>query len=465
MAITVTVSSILINVTSTGGVEETFDAVVTAANAVSAGVITGTGTSGDPYIVTGDREVQFTTGVKVRFVEDTNVKWNSITTTGRFGLDFQTGSEIEIEAGCVFDVSASSAANIYNQFSGKINVTGTSVKYVTFTGMSRNYMYLQTADVEWQYFKITENRQQGGYSIYLIYYSYSIYEVHFHHFELTSTASKGIGISDAGAGGDFSNWIITDFVMDGLYQNIGLVRSTIKLKDGELKNAYYYGGQIYATGPTLRTEYHPINVSEYYKMSTFQPMVVFENVYILDNSNSQTTKYQFLIYYGGRVLFKNCTFERSALASMVGYYCAHSNVILEEGNTFTNLTTNRSWGTGGITLHGYTIGITVIDEASSPIENATVTILEENGREKWTGLTDSNGELLNMFGDKPFLIEQEQYGASSYGDWGTHKIIVSKEGYKTEVVDFECTQAEDFEITLVEEELAQPILQIDAEIL
>lgn len=457
MEVTVVVSAILIDVQSTGGVEETFDTVVTAINAHTAGTVTGSGTSGNPYIITGDRELQIRNGCKVRFVEDTHVTWNAITTSDRYAIDWQSGSQIEIEAGCVFSMSGS-AAQIYNSFAGLINITGTALKYVTITGMSRNYFYTYTGDCIWEYFKITENKQAAEYYFYFQQVNAQAgYKWIFRNFEVTSTTNKGY-VFYFSPGGMYANIEIYDFVIDNCYCAFYINGCSAKLKNGIIKNCSYYAGLIYGGGNVVSAGYETSVDDTLFPTGRFQSMIVFENIHFIDNATDISTKNQMLIYYNSLVLLTNCTFEGDTLSTLRSYYTAAGSYVLERNNTFINMGMDRNWTGAATTLHCHEVAITVKDSSNNPIKEAMVSFIQASdpSKERWAGLTDADGHLLTVFGDNMVLVEKEQSATSTFHSWSDnlagglyHKYTVSKHGYETLQGEIEITEDKSLEFTLL----------------
>lgn len=454
MAISVTVNSIKIDITSTGGVEETFDSVVTAVNSVSAGTITGTGTSGDPYVVTGDREIEISTNCIVRFVADTYLEWNSITTSGRVALDCASASIVNVEEGCHFTFDGS-AAQIYVSFYGEINLSGTTSKHIVLERMSRIYMYIRSASI-WEYFEINDNRvaSAGGYCLYFSNFSGSNQAptIILRNFSMSSSTNYGLGFYFT-PGGIYSNFDIHDFVIDGLYVGAYLYGCSVKLYDGVIKNCVSYAIQAYGVGNVVSAEYDTSHDDNTFPTGRFQSMGVLENITFQDNN----TTWAILNYYNSLLQVKDCTFIDTGAGTKDGIYTTYGSVLLEYNNTYTNMGTEKGMTQNGSILKTRKFDITVQDESSNPIKDATVTWVQGStpSKERWPATTNSDGKVLNMYGGSPILVESEETTIGVFSPWSNdtgnglcHYLTVSKYGYDTYQSIYNITQDYDITVTL-----------------
>ena len=446
MAITATVTATKVDITSTGGVQENWDACVTAVNAVSAGTILGTGTSGDPYEIKGDRELEISSGCKVKFVTDTYTKWDEITTSGRYGMDFVGGSEIVIEDGVNFDWSGSSAARIYTTHYGAITATGTSVNRIVFKGMSRNYFYNRSAS-SYTYVDITDNRYSTGYSAYFSIYSNtaapdcSMSYVRF----FNASGNNGYGLYFSG-GDDFSNWTFDNIEVDGLTYAVIAYSSVARFTNSTFKNCV---GQhlLYGAGNKVGNIYQTAQDDTTYPQGTFQPMMTFDTCTFQD---MDLGAYSIYAFYNALVHLKDCTFIGDTYSgTQDGVSAGYGGRVIYSGTTtYTNIDVEKIWASNGTHLHARTLDLTVNDEGGSPLENATVSIIQQSAtpKEIWTGTTNSDGNLLTMFDTLPVFVEKEETSTGVYENWsdGTgdlkHKILVAYPGYKVGTQDIEFTQ-------------------------
>ncbi|MEA2037565.1 MAG: hypothetical protein U9O94_08705, partial [Nanoarchaeota archaeon] len=170
MAVTVSVTATKIDITSTDGVQETWDTCVTAINAHTAGTVTGTGTSGDPYTITAAsyRELEFSSGVKVKFVAGTYTDWQWGTTSGTYVIfDASSGCEIEIEQGCNFNFgSTGTYKRGYVYLYGKVTAQASSGNEIVFENYRSMYIYSRDTQVM-DYVFLKNCTYSSGYMIYL----------------------------------------------------------------------------------------------------------------------------------------------------------------------------------------------------------------------------------------------------------------------------------------------------------
>lgn len=447
MAITATVTSTKIDITSTGGVQETFDDVVIAVNAVLAGTILGSGTSGDPYEIKGDRELEFSSGVKVLFQQNTFVEWNEITSSGRYAIYLAAGSEIEIEDGCSFDVSGSPQANIYNSFYGKITANGTSGNRIVLKGGARNYNYPRDEQV-WNYVDIVDNTVYGFYlNPSTIEPDCSATNIRIYN----TSGNSGIGMFLTS--GKYANWTFDEIEIYDKATAIYALDAAAKIT-----NSYFHDcdnqALFYNVGGIVGDTYQTAQDDTIFKQGYLQTFMRFENCTWEDMDLGS-----YLIYagHGSKVVFKDCTFTADTYSgSQNGIYSfSGSRVIFLGTNTFSNLNADKVWATDGTFLHGREIEVYVEDVDGSPIENAFVGALNASDKEKWQGYTRSDGYLKNMFGDPMILIEKEETSNGVFEQWSNdessdlcHQILVDKFGYNKYQICLEMTEEKSLEVVL-----------------
>jgi len=454
----VSITAIKIDIQSTNGVQAPWSECVTAINLDTPGTITIDDT--DPYAIiytitaTDYRELEISSDCKILFEEFDTIRWFwSASSSSVVLLEFVDGSECVVEEGFTFDLGYTGTYRRgYIYIYGKLTLNGTTDNHIIFKHY-RNFYFKARADQYWRYVDFADVWYSGGYNIYFSYDMIStepiidIKYVEVYNIEHTNYGS--FFIQQQGLKGNiiFDNWYIHDMNY-GLY----ITQSTTKFVDCTFENhtiqplLYDCGNNI---GRELQTERNANTTNQ----QSFQPFLTFENCLFKDLDNPNYMAY---IYYGSNVYYKECTFERTGTPTGVwgGPIISNNGTAVFNDCTFTNLSSNKLiWG--GACLDGREVAITVKDLSNEPIEDASITILQSEGKEKWIGKTDENGQLLNIHGDNPVLIEREEYTLGVYIDWSNsevggqyHSITVSKDGYSTETINIEVTEDKDITINL-----------------
>ncbi len=465
MTVTATVTDNKIDITSTGGVQETWGTCVTAINTVAAGTITGAGTSGDPYVITrGDdapaasadaRELEISSGCKVLFEADTFTGWQWNNDAGTLTiLDIATGSEVDIEEGCEFDMGiAGTYRRAYISCYGKINFIGTALKPIVFKHMRSIYNYPR-ADQTWDYVNIEDTTLSSGYMMYMTYnaaYSQTdIPTVSMKHITITSTANPTWGRVYMSYNAMLpypATWTFEDWVIEDL-SSITFNGGTMVCKGWSFKNTVNPIGCAYAGGGIGLPYNHSKAVV--FPQGTLQPSIIFDNCTFDD---IDLGVYATQGYYGGRVQFRNdCTFINQLYQS----YGAYGGISFVVG-THTEGTSVAVYSNTSIRLKCHEVAITVQDLEGNPIENACVAMVQNSATAKeWhTGFTDSNGELLDVNGYTPILAEKEETATGVYTSWSdddaadlSHTIMVTAAGYQVEQSRYEITEDKNITVTL-----------------
>ena len=440
---TVSVTQNNITVSATDG-NQPFSAIVTAVNNMASGTITGSGTSGDPWVITTYlnqyRTFTFNSGTDVTFEQNNHITWGTINTTGKYAFYFNDGCKITWEDGVVIDETAGSAGDVYNVFYGEVTITGTESNKCRIKGMSRIYFYSRQ-EQHLTYLDITDNRKSSGYSCYFSMYSNtaspdcSMNNVRFYN----DSGSNGYAFYLSG-GGDYSNWTFDNIEVDGLTYAIINYGSLAKFSDSVFKNCV---NQIlcYNSGNKIGNIYETSKDDErYLKTNNLQPMMTFDTCSFQDMDNGAYIMY---VAYNALVHFKDCSFIGDTYSgTQDGVYSRYGARVIWSGTTtFTDIQSGRErlWTTDGTHLHGHELDLTIQDSNGSSIENATVSVIQKStpAHEIWTGYTNSDGKFLNMFGDNPVFIEKEETSNGNYVDWTTdgHTLLVSKDGYSVETQD------------------------------
>lgn len=434
MAVSCTVTAIKIDITSTGGVQETWGTCVAAINAKVSGTITGAGTVGDPYTITAAayRELEISNGCKILFEANTFTRWFWSATSGTYViLEFATGSDCVIEEGCEFDLGYTGTYRRgYMYTYGKLTITGTVSNPVIFKNYRSGYLYFRD-DQDWDYVKFQDTTYSSGYMIWLSYSQYtSIYPtVNLNHITVENTNANYWGRVYAGYTSTMPRDELTlnNWHVEHLYYPIYSVSGSVKFTNSTFKDtiiqAYSYDAGNGIGLPFVTSKDKLAN------SKTFQPMNVFDTCTFDDLDNGVYAVY---CYYPGRTLFKDCTFQNQSN----GVYTSQGSIVLWEGtNTFVGIGTHRRWAYNATHLHVRRVKLTVQDVDGNPISQASVSLIQASSPSKeWhAGLTDSNGELKNVWGNDPILVEKEEVSTGVYQQWSNdtnndlyHIITVAK---------------------------------------
>jgi hypothetical protein len=233
--------------------------------------------------------------------------------------------------------------------------------------------------------------------------------------------------------GNYSNFTIEDCTFEDIYDVRIYAASALKFKNCTFNSLFdyplIYGGSASQTSAIYTTSKSPT----YFSNPQNQPFVYFDGCTFGNSSD---------LYAGGSgftysvVLFNGCTFQNDTY----GYYALEEALALWYGtNTFTSITVDRRWGDRATHLHVRKLVITVKDNNGNNIENACVSVVQAEGKEEWSFLTDSNGQVINAWGDQEvFFVEKEETSTGVYDQWSNsisggqfHWITVSKEGFQT----------------------------------
>ncbi len=473
MAVTVSLSNTKIDVTSTGGVQEPLELIYQAVIAIDATRMTrsGSGIEGEPYIYTIPPksgqvycEFEISSGCKVLFQNSgsnySKLQWTWGSTSGIYTVfDMATGSEIEVEAGFEFDFDTAGTHRGYAYWWGKSTLSGSSGNEIILKHMRSNYFYPRD-DFDWDYVKIQDVSYSTGYMVYMgyDYHTDKLPTCSFDNITVENTNANYWGRIYLGHNATvpldnrtFNNWHVEhlDHPLYNISGNVKISNSTFKDCKGPIV--------CYSSGNGIGL---PFNTSKTQLVNnkTFQPMTVFDNCVIDDIDHagiSGNGVYGLYCFYGGRVLWKDGEIKNQDYGARV----SQGGLVFWQGTTtFTNIdTANKMWTYNGTHLHVFSLGLTVNDINGSPIENAAVSIIQQSvaSKEWHAGLTNSNGQLKNVWGDNPVFVEKEETSEDIFEQWSDsidnsryHQISVSKSGYRIETRNIEFTDDITMEIVL-----------------
>jgi len=433
MAISVTVTATKIDITSTAGVLEDWDDVVTAVNAVTAGTITGTGTSGDPYIITcpsGYREVEFSGGVRVNFVANTYIEWANATAV-TYMIDLATTAELYINEGCNFNLSTGASKNAYMLMYGKVTITGTVSNRVVFENHRLGYWWpFDAQDLNYVDFKNVGN--SAGYLFYCgkansriaPICSYKNIRCYNDNGNIWGRAYIGHGSNQIDRS-TFEN--IEIYNCEYFYSNVG---------SSKLKNVYVHDTTNYCfsqqVGKYSILPYRDTDPDQLEDQNLRnQAWHSFEDC---EFDNVDSGVYGLYLQYQSVAKIKNCTFKNQTYGLRSLYDC---RIILLGTNTFTGNTVDRSIGDGDMYLYGHEIAINIQDTAGNPIENALMYIEATNGKDKQQLISNSNGDIKDAHGDDCAFIEKHETSLGVFTTWDDYDYVVFAEGYVQETGSFQ----------------------------
>ncbi len=472
MAVTATVTTNKIDITSTGGVEVTWAECVTAINSVTAGTITIDNTDPDAIIYTITtstyRLLEISSGCIVRFEEFDELRWEKCT-SATYIFTPVTGSEIIVEQGFTFDFGYAGGGAIstaaydpqrygYINFQGKTTLDGNSTNHITMKNYRIFYItYALSAGCYMHYVDLRGISYSTHYYLQLSLTYYPIIDnlIDIQYLDITDT--RGWGYVLLGNGDQvvynpdyitLENWTITGI------NSFRSLCSTFKVKNfiftDIINTPYTYGASRNSGCPYIST-----SKSGYITTRDFQPYFMYENCSFIGHSATWCCG---TIYFG-LAYYKNCTFTNNG-ASYYGPYAFYGGTILLDAScTFNSMTLVGTISTDGLYLVTREVSITVKDTDNNPIDKATVSITQSEGKEWLSGHTNSDGQLLNIWDNPPVLVEKEliSYTGPTYTNWSDsiasgryHTIVVSKEGYVQQELQVEVTENKTLTFTLEE---------------
>lgn len=232
-------------------------------------------------------------------------------------------------------------------------------------------------------------------------------------------------------GGDYSGCTFDNFTIDSTYYGIISYGSTFKMTNSTIKDVILYGEMGPPTGTNYM--YSALAASSMATDTIFQPKLVFDNCIFENNDTSFNASF----YATGSsiVKFKNCT----AKDNDIGFLPTATSKFLYQGTTtFDNIaSSNFSSSYGGANYHVQELDLTVQDFSGDPVPDATVTVKQASDYEKWTFLTNAEGQIKDCHRDNPVFVRSEEVAGVGENPWSNsiedgryHLIIIVKEGYQ-----------------------------------
>ncbi len=401
----------------TGTLEQLYQDFYTAAGNAET-YMSKTGSDPYTYSIHGNRELELESGVTLNITNtgDT-LQWDSRTGSDSPVIDHQRGAVLNIGEGVTIDFDTSITRTWYSisYFEGTTNFQGTSSNPITLKNLFSLYIYNREGELHtWDYVNI----EDGSYSTYngllqLYYTNNSQNENSFTNIYISETISpttssaRGLGLAIYG---DWSKTTLNNITIDGTYYGAKFEGAICKLSNLTIKNTY--GDPIYDTyncGWLPKWYYNPdiANEDSMFYNSFNQPKVTFDNCTFQDNKQSGGN-YQFYYSKASIIKLKDCTFSYTlggvsgrGISSYYGTKC-----LLEGTQTYNNISIDRYWYYNGSIHWTKTLDLTVEDVSGNPIEGASITIQQSQGYERETLYSDSNGEVLDVFGDLPVFVEK-----------------------------------------------------------
>ena len=402
-------------------------------------------TGADPYVyaVVGNRVTRVYSGVTINMT-NAGDEWRLNPTANQgANLTFDAGSTFNVVGDCIINL-ANVDPSKYNYFYGKgnMNLIGTAGHNVIIKNYYRGCRFTSAGNTV--VFDYVDFQTPGTYSTsnYAIYFDAS-YETptgwSFTNITLSNRTNSGYlaympsnGMNYSGI--TFDSWDSTDTRYG--FSSIGAL---FKVTNSAFRNISYYN-TIYGGGglPFYLSQYD----SSYNANAIQQPKVTFENCTFQDNYDASSTEYGFYLAYGSVVKFKNCSFVGVDDQLSQGMYATYQARFLLVGgvagqtwtNVGTNLTFSSTTNTGYYEVYELDLTVTA---GGSPLAGATVTVRQHEGNETHTFITDSNGQIKDLFGDLPVFVYREILSNTpTYDVWSDgsgnlyHDITVSHPDYQ-----------------------------------
>ncbi len=463
MAITTTITSTKISVSSTGGQQVSMSDIVAHINDTSVmeeieKVITIKRQIGQIY-----RKFEVASESKVIYEEGYTINQEGITNSGSYYiLDWQDKSEITIEPDVIFDFNSDNQdyGRAYIIIYGTILARGNLNHEIIFKHYRSLYNYPKR-NQSWEHVKFM-NFTYNGYALHVAGDSYSDIKPTVLYDYITVTNDNGnywgTLYLHQSATMPLDNVQFNNFKIEHIYYPLRSNQGSVKITNSSFLDC----SRSITLASTGLGEGIPYLVggSEIHNNKTFQPISIFDTCVFDDIA------YGYCLWgsYAGKILLKNCTFKNTlyAVRSYLGCMIIFSGV-----NTFINIT-NKFYPAGNYFI-AHHLDLNVIDEGGLKIEHASISIVQQSINSKsWeVGLTNIDGQLVNVWNDLPFFIEKQETFIGVFDSWSDdessnlyHKITVSKDGYITQNINVEFIENKTISIVL---EKYREHIQIDQE--
>jgi len=462
MAVTVSITTLKIDVTSTGGVEATLEEIYQAVIAIDAARMTrtGAGSEGDPYLynippLAGQTYCEFEiSGSCIVLFQNSGSNYSKLswtwgtTTAAPYILDFAATSDVTIEPGFEFDMDASTATHYgYIYFRGGISAVGTEGNEIIFKHYRNCYIYPYQNDQTWDYVKFQECTHSAAYMMYLTYpQNIDPLTLSMKHITIENASNLWGRVyfqNESVPNGKqiFEDWTIENLAYPFYTVNGNYYLKRFHFKTSTIQGLHYVNGL--GTGLPMT-----LNKTNGHNTRTLQPMCVFEDCTWEDVDGGNLAMYN---YYQSRILLINPTF----IGMNYGAYTKYGSLTMWKG-TITMASGNpKQWGVDCSHTWVRYMNITVQDLDGNPIENAMVSMVQSEGKEWYSALTEADGKIYGVYGNSPILTEKEETSNGVFIQWSDdegagqyHTITCSKAGYMTQSANYEMTQDRDITITL-----------------
>ena len=396
----------------------------------------------------------------VKFEQDDELRWLWGTASGTYNIFVPgIGANITVDEGFTFDFGYSGTYRRgYVQWYCASSLNGTVTNGIVFKNF-RSF-YFKAYDTQyWRYVTIKDITYSGGY---LFYWSnLNSPEIDFDMeyitisniiYPLTGGSGKAYGyVLLYAVLSELKNWTFDTFGYFNYYvfpfpYTTKFSNCTFDNLNTQL-NIYNSGG---VSLPYNGSKMHSNELID----NDFQPSLCFDNCVFRD---MDLGSYPFQIYSQSLVTMKNCELDGTSYPStQKGIYISGNSVLnIYGGLTYTNIGGTKITNYGSAILHSREIQITVLDLSNNPIENANIGLVQSENKERFSGLTDTNGKLLNIYGDNPLLTEKEETSYGIYTNWSDsiaggryHNLTVSCPGYQTEHLQIEMTEDKNITVNL-----------------
>lgn len=398
--------------------------------------------------LSGSTDLTIETGDTIQFSRTSNgTTW-----------DVQGSAQITFEAGSTYIADVNGTHMGYAYFYGGLDIQGTSGNEVIFDNVGRNLMYAyglngKSHNVN---YLIARNLVSGSsYGLQFQPSVYSIVDSVTHTYENITvqggpTEASGNGWLFYWGHGSYHNFTFNNIELTNgngflCYATSNLIIDGGTALNGDIDHKYYGTAGV----GLMSSHYNTAKNENFGDHNTNQNKTLFKNYTFDDGDLGVYTAGS--IGRGAVVYFESCTFQNAERAISVG------GIAVMYNPTFTSISVsnyNYISNRNPTVLHARKMTLTVEDSGGSPIEGATVTFRQKEGRETWTCTTDSNGDVLDPSGEPIWLIEREETSNGVFSEWsdGTgnqvHVIEVYKTGYEPHTEEVVMNQDRTKTITL-----------------